>query len=132
MTCNLDSICSICPITKQHRLPFSNSNFVSLSPFDLIHCDIWGPLATKSINGYAFFLSIVDDYSRFTWVHLMQHKSQTSFIIKSFFQLVQTQFKTKIKSLRSDNGVEFQMKDYFSDQGIIHQLSCVETHNRMQ
>jgi transposase InsO family protein len=57
----------------------------------------------------------------------MQHESQTSFIIKSFFQLVQTHFKTKIKSLRLDNGAEFQMKDYFSDQEIIHQLSCVET-----
>jgi hypothetical protein len=127
ITCKSDSICPICPMAKQHKLPFPISTSISNSPFDLIHCDIWGPLATNSINGSSFFLTIVDDYSRFTWVHLMQHKSQTRSIIKSFFQLVQTQFKTKIKCLRSDNGAEFKMNDYFSDQGTIHQLSCIET-----
>jgi hypothetical protein len=69
----------------------------------------------------------VDDYSKFTWVHLMQHKLQTSSIIKYFFQLVQTQFKIKTKCLRLDNGAEFKMNDYFSGQGTIHQLNCVET-----
>ena len=53
----------------------------------------------------------------------MQHKSQTP----SFFQLVHAQFNLKIKCLRSDNGVEFQMHDFFSAQGTIHQLSYVET-----
>jgi hypothetical protein len=41
--------------------------------------------------------------------------------------MVQTQFRTKIKCIRSDNGLEFHMKDFFSTQGIIHQLTCVET-----
>jgi hypothetical protein len=53
--------------------------------------------------------------------------SETSSIIKSFFQFVQIQFKTKIKCLRFDNGSEFKMNDNFCDQGTIHQLSCVET-----
>ena len=100
ISCKPENVCLICPMEKQHKLPFPISISVSKSPFDLIHCDIWGPLATKSVNGSSFFLKIVDDYSRFIWVHLMQHKSQISSIIKSFFQLVQTQFKTKIKCLR--------------------------------
>ena len=57
----------------------------------------------------------------------MQHKSQTASIIHSFSNMVQTQFRIKIKSIRSDNGSEFHMKDSFSTQGIIHQLSSVET-----
>ena len=84
-------------------------------------------MATCSINGSKFFLTIVDDYTQFTWVHLMQHKSQIASIIQSFSNMVQTQFRTKIKCIRSDNGSEFHMKDFFSNQGIIHQLSCVET-----
>jgi hypothetical protein len=114
-------------MAKQHKLSFPVSTSVSQFPFDLVHCDIWGPLATKSINGSIFFLIIVDDCTRFTWVHLMQHKSQTKFIIQVFSNLVQTQFKTKIKCLRFDNGLEFKMSDFFAAQGIIHQLSCVET-----
>ena len=41
--------------------------------------------------------------------------------------MVETQFDTKIKCLRSDNGVEFNMDSYYASKGIIHQLSCVET-----
>jgi hypothetical protein len=84
-------------------------------------------MATSSINGSKFFLTIMDDCTRFIWVHLMQHKSQTTSIIQSFSNMVQTQFKTKIKCIRLDTGLEFHMKDFFSTQGIIHQLSCVET-----
>jgi hypothetical protein len=79
------------------------------------------------MNGLVFFLTIVDDCTRFTWVHLMQSKSQTKSIIQAFFNLAQTQFKTKIKCLRSDNGLEFKMNDFFAAQSTIHQLNCVET-----
>jgi hypothetical protein len=57
----------------------------------------------------------------------MHSKSQTASYIQSFFNLVETQFHTKIKVLRSDNGTEFCMTDFFSQKGVIHQLSCVET-----
>jgi ABC-type arginine transport system ATPase subunit len=57
----------------------------------------------------------------------MHNKSQSRSIVQSFFTMVNTQFNLKIKSLRSDNGVEFQMNDFFSHQGTLHQLSCVET-----
>jgi hypothetical protein len=53
--CKSNSICPICLMAKQHKLPFQISNSVSLLPFDLIHCDIWVPLATKSINCSVFF-----------------------------------------------------------------------------
>jgi hypothetical protein len=127
ISCIQESVCSICHLAKQRKLPFPISNSFSTSIFELLHCDVWGPMAINSINGSRFFLTIVDDYSRFTWVHLMQHKSQTSSIIQSFSNMVQTQFHTKIKCIRSDNGTEFHMRDFFSAQGIIHQLSCVET-----
>jgi hypothetical protein len=46
--------------------------------------------------------------------------------------MIQTQFITKIKCIRSDNGSKFHMKDFFSTQGIIHQLSCVETPQQIE
>jgi hypothetical protein len=122
-----NKLCSICPLAKQHRLPFPHSSSVSKQPFDLIHCDIWGPFAVKSISGSSYFLTIVDDHTRFTWIHLLQHKSQTRNHIQTFFNMVETQFNSKIKSLRSDNGVEFNMSDFYASKGVLHQLSCVET-----
>jgi hypothetical protein len=119
--------CFVCPLAKQHKISFPTSITYSTHIFDLIHCDIWGPFSTPSSNNSKFFLTIVDDYSRFTWVFLMQNKSQTRLLLKSFFHLVETQFNLKIKCLRTDNGSEFNMPDFFSSKGVIHQLTCVET-----
>jgi hypothetical protein len=41
--------------------------------------------------------------------------------------MVETQFHTKVKCLRSDNGVEFDMVEFFMAKGVIHHRSCVET-----
>jgi len=59
--------CSVCPLAKQHCISFPISNNRSTHIFDIIHCDIWGPFSTPSSNNYTFFLTIVDDFSRFTW-----------------------------------------------------------------
>jgi len=118
---------TVCPLAKQHRLPFPVSDSISNKIFDLVHCDIWGPFSNDSLNGVKYFLTIVYDYSRFTWVHLMVAKSQTRNLLVSFINLVETQFATKVKTLRSDNGLEFQMPVFYQSKGIVHQLSCVET-----
>jgi hypothetical protein len=57
----------------------------------------------------------------------MASKSDTRPLLVSFFTMIETQFKTKIKSIRSDNGLEFIMSDFFSSKGVIHQTSCVKT-----
>ncbi|GAB2289286.1 hypothetical protein Dimus_038040 [Dionaea muscipula] len=119
--------CRICPLTKQRILSFPMSTHTSTSIFELVHCDIWGPFSTTSIDSFKFFLTIVDDYSKVTWVYLMHSKSQTQSLLHSFFNLVETQFSTKIKCLRSDNGMEFHMPDFYTSKGIVHHLSCVET-----
>jgi hypothetical protein len=124
---NPNHICTVCPLAKQKRLPFVDSNSVSNIIFDLIHCDIWGPFSVKSTNNSQYFLTIFDDHSRYTWVFLMQHKSQTRFILQSFFTFVETQFHTHIKCLRTDNGNEFLMNNFYASRGVIHQRSCVET-----
>jgi hypothetical protein len=127
ITVDSNKCCTICYLAKQHRLPFPVSDSISNKIFDLVHCDIWGPFSNDSLNGVKYFLTIVDDYSRFTWVHLMVAKSQTRNLLVSFINLVETQFATKVKTLRSDNGLEFQMAVFYQSKGIVHQLSCVET-----
>ena len=122
-----NKLCNICPLAKQHISPFPHSFSVSKQPFDLIHFDIWGHFAVKSVSGSLYILTIVDDHTRFTWIHLLQHKSQTISPIQTFFNMVETHFNSKIKSLRSDNGVEFNMSDFYASKGVLHQLNCVET-----
>ena len=119
--------CDICPLAKQKRLPFNISVHISENCFDLVHCDLWGPFSIATIDNCKYFLTIVDDCSRTTWVYLLKHKSQTQTVLEQFYNLVETLFGRRIKVVRTDNGTEFFMKDFFAQKGILHQLSCVET-----
>jgi len=95
----------------------------------LVHIDIWGPFFVPSYSGYRFFLTIVDDYTRFTWLFLMKFKSETRASLTNFLAHFYTHFNTNIQNLRSDNGQDFKMLVFFfyQEHDIIHQLSCVET-----
>lgn len=119
--------CRICPLAKQRRLSFPALNNVSEHIFDLIHCDIWGPFHAKTHAGYSYFLTLVDDRSRYTWVYLLKHKSDVLHIIPKIFKLVETQFSRNIKAFRSDNAPELRFKEFFDSVGTIHQFSCVYT-----
>ena len=53
-------------------------------PLELLHMDLFGPNAYKSLGGNSFGLVIVDDFSRFTWVFFLDDKSQVQKIFKNF------------------------------------------------
>ena len=58
--------CYIFPLAKQRRLSFDSHNHMSQFPFDLVQCNIWGSYFVSSHAGHRYFLTLVDDYSRFT------------------------------------------------------------------
>jgi len=96
---------------------FSLSTTHSAHIFDLINMDIWGSCSVISMHGHRYFLTIVDDFSRFTWIFSMQNKSEVRANVVSFISYVENHFQTKIKYIRTDNGVEFVMKDFFCFKG---------------
>nr|KYP62795.1 Retrovirus-related Pol polyprotein from transposon TNT 1-94 [Cajanus cajan] len=124
---NKNFVCNTCHYAKQRKLPFPLSNSHATQPFALIHMDIWGPYSTLSMNGHRYFLTIVDDHTRYTWVYLMCNKSETRTHITNFINLVENQFDTHVKIICTDNGNEFFMHELFHLKGIIHQTSCIET-----
>ena len=73
----------------------------------MLHVDLWGPYATPTYNGYKYFITIVDDFSRTTWTHLLSRKSNAFPILKSFLSFIHNQFHASVKIIRSDNGQEF-------------------------
>ncbi|CAL1397367.1 unnamed protein product [Linum trigynum] len=74
---------------------------------ELIHTDICGPFPTASWNGHKYFITFIDDYSRYGYLFLINEKSQSLDVFKSFKAQVELQLGKKIKAVRSDCGGEY-------------------------
>ena len=99
--------CDICPKARQHRLPFSVSISTSSHAFELVHVDTWGPYHARTHAGHRYFLTVVVDYTRATWTHLMVTKDEAIGLLKAFVKMAQTQFSATVKVCRTDNALEF-------------------------
>jgi transposase InsO family protein len=99
-------------------------------PLELLHMDLFGPVAYLSIGGSKYGLVIVDDFSCFTWVFFLQDKSETQGTLKRFLRRAQNEFELKVKKIRSDNGSEFknlQVEEYLEEEGVKHEFSAPYT-----
>jgi hypothetical protein len=73
-----DRPCVACQAGKQVGSTHHSKNVMTTSrPLELLHMDLFGPVAYLSIGGSKYGLVIVDDFSRFTWVFFLQEKSET-------------------------------------------------------
>ncbi|GKD79614.1 putative RNA-directed DNA polymerase, partial [Tanacetum coccineum] len=68
------SPCDICHKAKQTREHFPFSDHQTTTIGELIHLDLWGPYKVVSKDGFRYFLTIVDDYTRVAWVILSKLK----------------------------------------------------------
>lgn len=119
--------CDSCFFAKQSRLSFTDSVHSSANLFDLVHADLWGPYRFKTHDNCSWFLSLVEDKSRVTWVYLLPDKTVVSSLLQEFIIHIQNQFGTVIKTLRTDNETEFfnnSVSTFLKRLGIVHQSSC--------
>ncbi|KAG8087751.1 hypothetical protein GUJ93_ZPchr0010g8326 [Zizania palustris] len=120
-------VCDACQQAKSHRLPFSSSSRVSTSPLELVHSDVWGP-TISSVSGHKYYVIFIDDFSRFTWLYLLKHKSDVEFAFIQFKHLAENQLNAKIKAVQSDGGGEYvKLHSLFVSAGITHRVSCPHT-----
>lgn len=108
-------------------LPFNSKNNVCDNAFDLLHIDVWGPFSTSTTEGYRYFLMIVDDHTHVTWLYLLRTKDEVLTIFPEFLKMVETQYKTVVKAVRSDNAQELKFTALFKQKGIVSYHSCPET-----
>jgi transposase InsO family protein len=106
-------------------------NVMTMSrPLELLHKDLFGPIAYLSIGGSKYGLVIVDDCFCFTWVFFLHDKSETQGTLKHFLRRAQNEFELKVKKIRSDNGSEFknlQVEEYIEEEAIKHEFSAPYT-----
>ncbi|GKC75404.1 retrovirus-related pol polyprotein from transposon TNT 1-94 [Tanacetum coccineum] len=130
-----DHLCSACQLGKSkkhtHKPKTENTN---LEVLNTLHMDLCGPMRVQTINGkkyiLVFFLVIVDDYSRFTWVKFLRSKDETPEVVIKFLKQIQVGLNKTIRYIRTDNGTEFVNKDltaYYERVSIFHQKTVPRT-----
>ena len=73
--------CEHCVFGKKHRSKFSKGAHITDDVLDYIHSDCWGPSRVEGIGGFPYFVSFVDDKSRYIWLRLLKSKDK---VFKSF------------------------------------------------
>jgi len=126
---NIDdnSVCDICHYSRHRKVPFHLSVNKANKCYEMLHFDIWGPVSIQSIHGHKYFITTLDDYSHFTWIILCKSKSEVQNHVQNFIIMIENQFNCKVKTVRTDNGPEFLIPNFYSSKGIERQTSCVET-----
>jgi histone deacetylase 1/2 len=74
---NSSSVCDSCLKAKSHQLTYLKSTSVSRAPLDLIFTDVWGP-APISVGRHTYYVSFIDDYSKYTWIYLIKKSLMSS------------------------------------------------------
>jgi hypothetical protein len=123
-------VCDACQQVKSHQLPYSRSSTVSKAPLDLIYSDVWG-LVCESIERNKYYVSFIDDFSKFTWIYLLKNKSEVLQKFQEFQNLIETLFDRKILVVQTDWGDEYKkLHPFFKDIGISHHVSCSYAHQQ--
>ncbi|XP_019431638.1 PREDICTED: uncharacterized protein LOC109338780 [Lupinus angustifolius] len=96
--------CSSCCVGKSHRLHSPTLSTVYNASFDLVYVDLWGPTPVYSGTGFRYYFSIVDAFTKHTWIFLLKLKSETFSLFQYFLDCVETQFNVTIKYVQNDYG----------------------------
>jgi hypothetical protein len=97
----LESVCDSCQRAKSHQLPYPVSTSVSTSPLQLVFTDVWGP-ASVSVGRHEYYVSFIDDYSKFTWIYFLKRKSDAYDALLNFEKLIERKLDKKILTVQSD------------------------------
>ena len=71
------------------------------STLDMIQNDVLGPMPTTSMNGSKYFITLINDYSRYCWFYFLKHNYEMFNTFKVLTALVENTHGKKIKALRS-------------------------------
>ena len=123
-------VCEGCLLGKATHRPFPHSLSRTQQLNQLVHSDLCGPMETLSLSGSSYFLTFIDDYSRYTTVYFVKQKSQVFSCFQDYWRMALRQHDLPIRVICSDNGGEYiskAMKDFCHQEGIVQQLTVPYT-----
>ncbi|MCO5587128.1 hypothetical protein L7F22_041075 [Adiantum nelumboides] len=124
-------VCEGCVLGKMHRFAFSQDGSVRATrKLQLVHNDVCGPMRTPSVENNLYFVTFIDDFSRFCWVYPLKAKSEVFAIFQHYVSMIENETDCKVQTLRTDRGGEYMsgaFKDFLGKKGIKHQCTMPYT-----
>ena len=109
---NHEGVCQGCAKGKHIRGPFPSSFTKTSDVLQLIHSDLPGMLPVTSLGGCSYYMTFIDDFSCKTWIYFLKRKDEALIWFRTFKALVENLIGKKIKILRTDNGIEYEMNEF--------------------
>lgn len=118
--------CNVCSLTKITRVPFPKI-VKTTTLLELVHSDVCDMHSTPTRGGKQYFVTFIDDYSKYCHVYLLHSKDEVLEKFITFKTEVENQCGKTIKRLRSNRGGEYYFPDYCESVGIIHEKTAPYT-----
>jgi hypothetical protein len=108
--------------------PISSSR--SSAPLELVFSNVWGPVL-NSVGNKTYYVSFIDDFSKFTWIYLLKFKSEVFQRFQEFQKMVERIFDKNIITVQTDWGGEYEkLNSFFKNIGITYHVSCPHAHQQ--
>lgn len=102
--------CEICIQGKMARPMFPKVSKRTTKILDLIHTDVYGPMRLLSNSGAKYFVTFINDSTRWCEVRFVKDKDEVLKEFKSYKALMENT-RTKIKGIQSDTGANTSIKN---------------------
>ena len=84
----------------------------------------------KARHGASYFLTPIDDYSRYDYFYFLSHRHEALDYFKRFVVEVENKHEKGLRTLRTNRGREYlsyQFKEFCEEKGILRHLTIPRT-----
>jgi len=123
--------CETCITSKStQRKPTTITDIRSDTLFELIHSDLSGKFSTTSFCKSKYYVTFIDDCTRYAWIYPIHAKSDIVTVFTSFIYARYTQDNAIIKRFRTNGGeyVNAAMLTLLDKECIVLDLSPAYSH----
>ena len=119
--------CVVCAKGKMIRSPYDSVHVRVDTPLKLIHTDLSGIIRINNPQGYRYFLTFMDDYSRYMFLYLLRSKNEVFATFRQFKKMIEAQLELQVKKLKSDGGSEYdnsKFRKLCEETGMVQNFSA--------
>lgn len=121
-------------MVKMARRSFLKKVRQSREEQEILHSVLCVPMTVASLRGAQFFMVLVHDCTRITYIRFLRRKSEALDVFKNLVAEIRIQKNGQVRTLRRDNGTEYCNADfshYLNSEGIQHETTTPYTpeHN---